>query len=182
VGPEHEIRLSSTDRPPEEALPWQKLAVVIRSLVNADEAGDYERQIQASYELLVSRGIVDAAEVEGRVAELAVRLASDQERASLKTRYSNAGPNDIGGLPGGPIDRRETGEEEWELESVALREVLGIHRLVNLHEMRRAVEELGEDYHRLGYYERRMQAIANVLYEKGVLRPPEVEARMRGTS
>ena len=43
---------------------------------------------------------------------------------------------------------------------------------------RRAIEELGDDYNRLAYFERTAQALANLMYEKGALRRDEVAARM----
>jgi hypothetical protein len=183
------VEIPDAERPPEDALPWQKLAVVIRSLARARGAdgaagpGSYESQVEATYEALVAKGLVDPRAVEARMAALGEKLSRDKDRESLKARYTHAGPNDVGGLPGGPVPRRggkehEGHEErEWELYSVALREVLGRAGLVSLHEMRRAVEDLGEGYHRLGYYERRLEGTANILFEKGVLTPEEVEAR-----
>jgi len=41
-----------------------------------------------------------------------------------------------------------------------------------------AIEELGDDYNRLAYFERAAQAMANLLYEKGLLSRDEVAARM----
>jgi hypothetical protein len=37
---------------------------------------------------------------------------------------------------------------------------------------------LGDEYHRLAYFERVAQAMANLLYEKGALNREEVAARM----
>jgi hypothetical protein len=118
------------------------------------------------------------------MARLAVSLAGDKDRAHPKARFSNAGVNDIGGLPGGPIDRRHHGPAGWERLVVALNAVLSRRRLRTVHESRRAIEELGEDYNRLAYFERAAQGLANLMYEKGVLRRDEVAARMdsiRGT-
>jgi hypothetical protein len=47
-----------------------------------------------------------------------------------------------------------------------------------VHESRRAIEELGDDYNRLAYFERTARALANLLYEKGVLKRDEMAARM----
>jgi hypothetical protein len=47
-----------------------------------------------------------------------------------------------------------------------------------VHESRRATEELGDDYNRLAYFERSAQAMANLLYEKGILSRDEVATRM----
>jgi hypothetical protein len=89
--------------------------------------------------------------------------------------------NDIGGENWGPIslDQKET--PEWAKLSTALRGALGDHgaRLVNLHEGRRAREEMSyERYHGLGYFEMGMQAIYDILIQKGVVTEQEVHARI----
>jgi hypothetical protein len=61
---------------------------------------------------------------------------------------------------------------------VALNAVLARLRLRTVHEPRRAIEELGDNYNRLVYFERTAQALANLMYEKGALRRDEVAARM----
>ncbi len=186
-------------RPPEDALPWEKLAVAlvdilggVQQVVTVDELrragsslGDafrhlsaYERLAQTAAVVLVSKGLVDAGELEVRMARLAVALAGDRDRPHPKTRFSNAGVNDIGGLPGGPIDRHEHETAGWEKLITALGTVLAAKRLRTVHESRRAQEELGDDYNRLAYFERWARATANLLAEKGVLTPAEVKARM----
>ena len=89
--------------------------------------------------------------------------------------------NDIGGENWGPIslDQKET--PEWARLSTALRGALGDNGacLVSLHEGRRAREDLGYDrYHALGYFEMGMQAIHDILVQKGVVTAQEVEARI----
>lgn len=186
-------------RPPEEALPWEKLSVAlvdilggVRQLVTVDELkradaaldesyhglSSFQRLAQATANVLVAKGAVDEGDLRVRMARLAVTLATDKDRAHPKTRYSNAGVNDIGGLPGGPIDRRHHDAANWEKLVVALGAVLSRKRLRTVHESRRAVEELGDEYNRLAYFERVAQAQANLLYEKGVLNRDEVTARM----
>src|SRR4029079_10162445 len=188
--------------PPEDALPWEKLSVALRgllgdeskALVTAAEVQQadaalgaaydgldyYARQLQATVNVLIAKGLLDAGDLQARMAKLAISLAGDRDHAHPKARFSNAGPNDIGGLPGGPIDRTAHDEAPWEKLIVALRQVFGRgdDALVNLHEQRRAVEELGGDYNRLAYFERMTQGSANVLYEKGVLTREEVRSRM----
>jgi hypothetical protein len=112
------------------------------------------------------------------MARLVITLAGDRDRAHPKARFSNAGVNDIGGLPGGPIDRGDHKTADWEKLVVALGTVLSRKQLRNVHESRRAIEELGDDYNRLAYFERTAQGLANLLYEKGVLNRDEVAARM----
>jgi hypothetical protein len=187
-------------RPPENALPWEKLSVAlvdilggmrqfvtVDELKRADEALDeshrnlssFERLAQATANVLVAKGAVDEGDLRVRMARLAVTLAGDKDRAHPKTRFSNAGVNDIGGLPGGPIDRRHYEVAGWEKLVVALGAALSRKRLRTVHESRRAVEELGDDYNRLNYFERVAQAQANLLYEKGVLNRNEVTVRMK---
>ena len=188
--------------PPEDALPWEKLSVALRGLLGdagaalvtraevqhaeaalgaaSDGLDYYARQLQATVNVLVAKGLLDAGDLQARMAKLAISLSGDRDHAHPKARFSNAGPNDIGGLPGGPIDRTTHEEAPWEKLIVALRQVFGRgdDALVNLHEQRRAVEELGDDYNRLAYFERMTQGSANVLYEKRVLTREEVRSRM----
>ena len=82
-------------------------------------------------------------------------------------------------VPGGPIDRRHHDPEGWEKLVVALGAELSRKRLRTVHESRRVVEELGDDYNRLAYFERVAQGMAKLLYEKGVLNGDEVTARMK---
>ena len=186
-------------RPPEDALPWEKLSVALvdilggmQQAVTVDELkradavlGDsyrglstYERLAQTAANVLVAKGLVDEGDLRVRMARLAVTLAGDKDRAHPKARFSNAGVNDIGGLPGGPIDRSGHEEAAWEKLVVALNGVLSRKRLRTVHESRRAAEELGNDYNRLAYFERSAQALANLMCEKGILCRDEVAARM----
>jgi hypothetical protein len=185
--------------PPEDALPWEKLSVALvdilggmQQIVTVDELrraegalsdsyrglSSFERLAQTAVNVLVAKGLVDEGDLRVRMARLAVSLAGDKDRAHPKARFSHAGVNDIGGLPGGPIDRRHHEEAAWEKLTVALGAVLSRQRLRTVHESRRATEELGDDYNRLAYFERSAQAMANLLYEKGILSRDEVATRM----
>ena len=191
--------LNVIPRPPENALPWEKLSVALvdilggmQQIVTMDELkradaalGDsyrglssYERLAQTAVNVLVAKGVVDEGDLRVRMARLAVTLAGDKDRAHPKGRFSNAGVNDIGGLPGGPIDRRHHEAANWEKLLVALNAVLSRRRLRTVHQSRRAIEELGDDYNRLAYFERTTQAMANLLDENGVLNRDEVAERM----
>jgi len=170
---------------PETALPWQKLAAALSDLLGdppASGAGPgldaHESRVQAVADMLIAKGLVDPAEMQSRMEALAVRLAGDKDRAHPKTRFSNAAPNDIGGLPGGPIDTSAGTHEGWHLLVTAIGAVLGARGLTRIDERRRSSEDLGEDYHRLGYFERMAQGGANLLYEKGILTREEVERRI----
>jgi hypothetical protein len=186
-------------RPPVDALPWEKLSVALadilggmRQIVTVDELkqaeaalGDpyrglspFERLAQTAVNVLVAKGLVEEGDLRVRMARLALTLAGDKDQAHPKARFSNAGVNDIGGLPGGPIDRRHHEALAWEKLLVAFGPLLSQRGLRTVHETRRAAEELGDDYNRLAYFERASQALANLLYEKGALNRDEVAARM----
>jgi hypothetical protein len=186
-------------RPSVDALPWEKLSVAlvdilggmqqtvtVDELKRADAAlGDsyrglsaFERLAQTAVNVLVAKGLVDEGDLRVRMGRLAVTMAGDKDRAHPKARFSNAGVNDIGGLPGGPIDRRHHEAADWQKLLVTLSALLSRKRLRTVHETRRAAEELGDDYNRLAYFERSAQAMANLLHEKGVLNRDEVAARM----
>jgi nitrile hydratase subunit beta len=138
----------------------------------------FERLAQTAAHVLIEKRLVNEGDLRVRMARLAITLAGDKERAHPRTRFSNAGVNDIGGLPGGPIDRRHHEAANWEKVLVALGIVLARQRLRTVHQSRRAMEELGDDYKRLAYFDRTARALANLLYEKGLLNRDEVTARM----
>ena len=171
---------------PEQALPWQKLAAALADLLRvepppgAGRAGldPHEGRAQAVADMVTSKGLLDPGEMQARMAALGVRLAGDKDRAHVKARFSNTRPNDIGGMPGGRVDPAAGTIEPWERLVVALGAVLGERRLLTVHERRRAGEDLGDDYHRLAYFERMMQSQANLLVEKGVLTREEVEHKI----
>ena len=170
---------------PEAALPWQKLAAAITDVLRIEPADAplpgrdaHETRIERIAGLLTQQGLLERAEIERRMERLAARLAADQDRPHPKTRFPNAAPNDIGGMPGGPVDPSPGALADWEKLAVALGTVLGARRILNLHERRRAVEELGDNYNRLGYFERMVAAQGNLLAEKGVLTAAELDRRI----
>lgn len=84
--------------------------------------------------------------------------------------------HDIGGLPGGPIDKTVHDVPDWALLAEGLRGVLG--ERYRLHEQRRVIEELGPElYAKLGYFELRVEAMARILSEKGIVTAEELDAR-----
>lgn len=87
---------------------------------------------------------------------------------------------DIGGQPAGAVPREEKPPVFWQRQMIATFNLLRDpkRRIANLDEMRRTVEEFApETYDGLGFYERRLEGIINLLEEKGVLTRREVEAR-----
>ncbi|MEO1207745.1 MAG: nitrile hydratase [Pseudomonadota bacterium] len=92
--------------------------------------------------------------------------------------------NDIGGAHSDPIDRTETPVKHWEMESDALRKVLGDpkRQLVSLDELRRAMEDLPQEAYDAGFFSRRISAMAEILIEKGVLTREELNQRIQALS
>lgn len=88
-------------------------------------------------------------------------------------------PNDIGGLRPGPIAQLDRELLPWEKRCHALADVLDSRKILNTEEKRRGVEALGvELIGKLSYYERWAAAFANILFQKGILTPTELAAKM----
>ncbi len=86
------------------------------------------------------------------------------------------GVHDMGGSPGGPIDRSQHETEDWERLADAVTTVLDKKGIKTTDEHRRAQESL-ENYRELGYYERWIAATEILLVEKGILTREEIDAR-----
>lgn len=66
----------------------------------------------------------------------------------------------------------------WEKQVEAIRALLGdgTRRIVSLDEMRRGFESFGEEkYDSLSFYRRRLEAMTDILIEKGVISREELE-------
>jgi hypothetical protein len=89
------------------------------------------------------------------------------------------GYHDMGGNPGGAIDRQEKELTLFEKRSDALLAILWRKKLITTDETRRALESLGaEVYLNAGYAERRIMAIANNLILKGIITVDELAAKL----
>jgi hypothetical protein len=86
------------------------------------------------------------------------------------------GVHDLGGSPGGPIDKSQHEIEDWERLADAVNIALGIKGLQTTDELRRAIESL-ENYRELGYYERWAAATEKLLVEKDILTREEIDER-----
>lgn len=91
----------------------------------------------------------------------------------------NRNPADIGGEAAGAIDTADHGMKFWEKQANALRNTLTSRKVVRLDELRRAAEELGDRYYRLGYFERTTEAMCNLLLEKGLFTRGELEGKIK---
>ena len=86
------------------------------------------------------------------------------------------GVHDMGGAPGGPIDRSQHEVEDWERLADAINGALGAKGLQSTDELRRSIENL-EEYRELSYYERWVAATEKLLIEKDVLSSDEIDER-----
>jgi hypothetical protein len=91
---------------------------------------------------------------------------------TMPTSPGRCGYHDIGGLTAGEIDPSEEPIEFWHKQNEAMRGLLGdaTRRMLTVDEMRRAFESFGEaKYNTLSFYERRLEAMLDILTEKGLI-------------
>jgi predicted nucleic acid-binding protein len=90
------------------------------------------------------------------------------------------GPHDLGGLPGGAVDRDEHEAAYWERRVDAMvRLLFDKEILVDAAQLRAGIESLGPDvYERLGYYERWAASTARHAVDIGLVTQAELEARI----
>ena len=86
--------------------------------------------------------------------------------------------HDIGGQPAGPVDTSDHPTEPWAKTLTAIVGALREQGLSRVDELRRHIEDLPpQDYDR-PYFERWVEAICDLLEEKGLTSRAEIEARM----
>ena len=90
----------------------------------------------------------------------------------------NKGPHDVGGEAADAVDTIDHGMSFWEKQANGLRSVLSGRRIVRVDELRRAAEDLGDQYSKLAYFERTTSALRTVLIEKGLITEAELKAKM----
>ena len=82
------------------------------------------------------------------------------------------GYHDIGGDEAGAIPIVDLPWLHWEKQTEAVRNLLGdgTRRMLSLDELRRGFESFGADkYKSLSFYRRRLEAMIDILVEKGVI-------------
>ena len=89
----------------------------------------------------------------------------------------------MGGLPAGRVERVEHDYAEWERRVDALMVLLsglkGGRRLMTVDELRKNIEALPPDaYDRMGYYERWVTSITQVMIQRGVITTDELGRKM----
>jgi hypothetical protein len=90
----------------------------------------------------------------------------------------NKGPHDMGGEKAGPVDTKDHGMTFWERQANGLRSVLSGSKIVRTDELRRAAEDLGDQYSKLAYFERTTSALRTLLIEKRLITENELAAKM----
>ena len=96
----------------------------------------------------------------------------------MSESHSKKLPSDIGGEPGGPVDTIDHGMKFWERQANALRSSLTRNKIVKTDELRRAAEELGDEYKKLHYFEITTSALRTLMIEKGYMTEAELKAKM----
>jgi nitrile hydratase len=77
------------------------------------------------------------------------------------------------------IDRTEHELDDWELRTDALMGALVARGVINLDEMRRAIESMpSPEYEKASYYERWLFAIETLVVEKGLVSQDDLNARL----
>lgn len=95
--------------------------------------------------------------------------------------HPERGVHDVGGLPGGPVDRDEHGQSLFEKRVDALVMLLSnpATGAFKVDALRRAVESNSpEDYANVPYYPRWIRAIRKLLVEQAVLTEAEIDAKL----
>ena len=90
------------------------------------------------------------------------------------------GPHDLGGLPGGDIDRDEHDSAFWERQVDAMVMLMfSKDVMIDAAQLRRGIESLQSDvYEKLSYYERWAASAAFAAIERGLVTQEELDARI----
>lgn len=89
--------------------------------------------------------------------------------------------HDMGGRPAGPVSLAQHEIQPWEKRIEAILRCMQLRAppAITIDELRRGIEELPPaTYDTLGYYERWISSLVNILVEKGLLTRAEIEARL----
>jgi hypothetical protein len=78
-----------------------------------------------------------------------------------------------------PVDIAPHALTDFDKEVDALRQVLGMKKVVTVDELRRGIEAIPEEtYHRLSYYRRWIRSMTENLIRKGVVTEAELQAAL----
>ena len=92
--------------------------------------------------------------------------------------------HDLGGvepMASAAIDREEHALTQFDKNVDALLYLLSARKMIRVDELRRTIESFTPlQYAQLSYYEKWLQAMTNLMVEKGVLTREEIEAKVAG--
>ncbi len=87
--------------------------------------------------------------------------------------------HDLGGTPGGPVDRHEHDHALWEKRVDALRAIAAERGYFTVDGLRRVLEDMGEQsFETMSYYERWIAATTENMVEAGAFTVEELNAKM----
>ncbi len=90
--------------------------------------------------------------------------------------------HDLGGVSAflcEAVDTSPHALDDFDREVDAIRQILGMKRVMSVDELRRGIEAIPEaEYHRLSYYQRWIRSITANLLEKGVFTEAELRAAL----
>ena len=90
--------------------------------------------------------------------------------------------HDLGGVPRfmcESVDTESHALTDFDREVDAIRQILGMKKVMSVDELRRGIEAIPEaEYHRLSYYQRWIRSIASTLLRKGVITEAELLAAL----
>ena len=95
------------------------------------------------------------------------------------TRFFGKRWHDMGGSPAGNIDREQHDFALWEKRVDALMVLSSSAGLMNTDNLRRVLEDMGEDaYEKMSYYERWIASIGQNMIEAGAFSTQELAEKM----
>ena len=101
-------------------------------------------------------------------------------KTTLRTDADGRAVHDIGGLDFGPIDRDEHDLALWEKRVDAMMITLYAKKgLFTVDAMRRMIEDYGQQtYDSIGYYDKWVRALRNLMVEQEIVTQAEVDAKV----
>lgn len=108
-------------------------------------------------------------------------MSNPERQNNPRKGLDGRGIHDLGGLDLGPIDRTEHDPVLWQkrVDAMLILLVAPKRAIFTVDALRRVIEEYRQqDYDQIGYYDKWIKAMRNLLVEQEVLTPAEVQARM----
>ena len=101
-------------------------------------------------------------------------------KTTIRTDADGRAVHDIGGLDFGPIDRDEHDLALWEKRVDAMMITLYAKKgLFTVDAMRRMIEDYGQQtYDSIGYYDKWIRALRNLMVEQEIVTQAEVDAKV----